>query len=76
MDGTSKTIVYQPVKSEKEENQNKPNISEELNLQIRNLSNENASLKESIGYLTEQVDSLSNNFKEFIKELSKGGKKQ
>lgn len=76
MDGTSKTIIYQPVKEQKEENKITYSIPEELNTQIQNISAENTSLKESITYLTEQIDALSNNFKDFMKELSKGGKKQ
>lgn len=76
MDGTSKTIIYQPVKEQKEENKITYSIPEELNTQIQNISAENTSLKESITYLTEQIDSLSNNFTDFMKELSKGGKKQ
>lgn len=76
MDGTSRTIVYQPVKSQKEEMPIKYLTAEELDIQMKTLSEENNTLKESINYLTEQIDSLSNNFKEFMKELIKGGKKQ
>lgn len=76
MDGTSKTIIYQPVKEQKEENKITYSIPEELNTQIQHISAENTSLKESITYLTEQIDALSNNFADFMKELSKGGKKQ
>lgn len=77
MDGTSKTIIYKPVKEEsKEESKEEPktNINEEL---INKIKQDNSFLKEGMDCIKDQIQDLSENFEKLFDEMKsfKGGKK-
>lgn len=73
MDGTSKTVVYEPVKEENKE-QPKANINEEL---MNKIKQDNSSLKEGMNSIKDQIQDLSSNFDKLFEEMRslKGGKK-
>ena len=76
MDGTSKTIIYEPVKEEnKEEIQIAKN--NELTEQIKLITQDNDSLKHNISLIKEQIEDLSTGLEELLDEMrsAKGGKK-
>ena len=76
MDGTSKTVIYEPVKEEnKEEIQLDKN--NELTEQIKLITQDNDSLKNNINLIKDQISELSNCFEELLDEMrnTKGGKK-
>ena len=78
MDGTSKTIIYEPVKSEDEQKeQPKYLTSEELNEQIKIISSDNNNLKNGMDSIKKQMVDLSNNLRETLEEIRsfKGGKR-
>lgn len=77
MDGTSKTIIYEPVKADMEQTNVKDSFSEELKSQINLLNSDNIGLKESVNDIKDQLNSLNDNFTDLLKELKalKGGKK-
>lgn len=78
MDGTSKVVIYEPVKSEDEQKeQPKYLTSEELNQQIKIISEDNNNLKAGMETIKGQIEELSNNFKELLSEMRgfKGGKR-
>lgn len=73
MDGTSKTIIYRPIKEEnKEVTQN--NINEDL---INKIKEENNTLKEGMDIIKNQIQDMSENFDKLFEEMKsiKGGKK-
>lgn len=79
MDGTSKTIIYEPIKEENKE-ENKTNvigINEELTNQIKLISQDNISLKSSINSIKDEIQDISNNFSKLFEEMKnlKGGKR-
>jgi hypothetical protein len=73
MDGTSKTVVYEPVKEENKE-QPKANINEEL---MNKIKQDNISLKEGMDSIKNQIEDLSENFEKLFDEMKsiKGGKR-
>ena len=73
MDGTSKTVVYEPVKEENKE-QPKADINEEL---MNKIKQDNSSLKEGMDSIKDQIQDLSENFEKLFDEMKslKGGKK-
>lgn len=73
IDGTSKTIIYEPVKEENKE-QPKNNQNEEL---INKIKQDNNSLKEGMNSIKDQIQDLSSNFDKLFEEMRslKGGKK-
>ena len=73
MDGTSKTIVYEPVKEENKE-EPKSNINEEL---MNKIKQDNSSLKEGMDSIKDQIQDLSQNFDKLFDEMKslRGGKK-
>lgn len=73
MDGTSKTIIYEPIKEENKE-QPKNNVNEEL---INNIKQDNNSLKQGMDSIKDQIQDLSLNFDKLFEEMRslKGGKK-
>ena len=78
MDGTSKTIIYEPVKSESEQQpQPKYLTVDELNEQMTSLKESNGNLQQTIGSIRDDINDLSNNFKDLLDEMRnlKGGKK-
>lgn len=78
MDGTSKTIIYEPVKAEKEQQeQPKYLTAEELNEQIKIITQDNNGLKNEMETIKGQISDLSNNLKELLNEVRgfKGGKR-
>lgn len=77
MDGTSKTIIYEPIKAENEEPAPKYLTSDDLNEQIKVISQDNEALKEGMSSIKEQIADLSDDFKKLIDEVKslKGGKK-
>ena len=78
MDGTSKTIIYEPVKSQSEQKeQPKYLTAEELNEQIKIISEDNNNLKSGMESIRGQIEELSNSFKELLNEMRgfKGGKR-
>lgn len=73
MDGTSKTIIYKPIKEEnKEVIQN--NTNEDL---INKIKEENNTLKEGMDIIKNQIQDMSENFDKLFEEMKsiKGGKK-
>lgn len=76
MDGTSKTIIYKPVKEEGKE-EPKTNINEELTNQIKLISQDNISLKSNINSIKDEIQDISNNFEKIFEEMKnlKGGKR-
>lgn len=78
MDGTSKTIIYEPVKSENEQSQQPKYLTvDELNEQITILKESNVNVNDNISSLKDDIYDLSENFKELLDEIKniKGGKK-
>lgn len=78
MDGTSKTIIYEPVKNQDEQKeQPKYLTAEELNEQIKIITQDNNGLKNEMETIKSQISDLSNNLKELLNELRgfKGGKR-
>lgn len=78
MDGTSKTIIYEPVKAENQEvEEPKFVIPDELNEHIKTINQDNEDLKDGMDSIKEQIELLSSDFKELLKEMKsiKGGKK-
>ena len=78
MDGTSKTVIYEPVKAQSEQQeQPKYLTAEELNQQIKIISEDNNNLKAGMETIKGQIEELSNNFKELLNEMRgfKGGKR-
>lgn len=78
-DGTSKTIIYEPIKEENKE-ENKTNvigINEELTNQIKLISQDNISLKSNINSIKDEIQDISNNFEKIFEEMKnlKGGKR-
>ena len=73
MDGTSKTIIYKPVKEEGKE-EPKTNINEEL---MNKIKQDNSFLKEGMDCIKDQIQDLSENFEKLFDEMKsfKGGKK-
>ena len=73
MDGTSKTVVYEPVKPEEKEKQVN-NINEEF---IDKLKQDNISLKEGMNSIKNQIQDISKNFDRLFEEMKsiKGGKR-
>ena len=73
MDGTSKTVVYEPVKPEEKEKQVN-NINEEF---IDKLKQDNVSLKEGMNSIKNQIQDISKNFDRLFEEMKsiKGGKR-
>lgn len=76
-DGTSKTIVYQPVEQERKEEAPKYVTGEELTKQVNIISKNNNILKEGMDEIRSQIEEISDNFKELLGEMKnfKGGKK-
>lgn len=76
MDGTSKTIIYEPVKSENVEN-NQNTVQTDLANQIKLINNDNIELKDIIKSMKSEMDNLNISFNEFLDEMrnTKGGKK-
>lgn len=78
MDGTSKVVIYEPVKA-KSEQQEQPKYltAEELNQQIKIITEDNNNLKTGMETIKSQIEELSNNFKELLSEMRgfKGGKR-
>lgn len=74
MDGTSKTVVYEPVKSDEKEKQVNNNINEEF---INKLKQDNVSLKEGMNSIKNQIQDISKNFDRLFEEMKsiKGGKR-
>lgn len=73
MDGTSKTVIYKPIKEEnKEVIQN--NTNEDL---INKIKEENNTLKEGMDIIKNQIQDMSENFDKLFEEMKsiKGGKK-
>lgn len=78
MDGTSKTVIYEPIKAQSEQQeQPKYLTAEELNQQIKIISEDNNNLKAGMETIKCQIEELSNNFKELLNEMRgfKGGKR-
>lgn len=78
MDGTSKTIIYEPIKAQSEQQeQPKYLTADELNEQIKIISKDNNNLKSGVENIRGQIEELSNNFKELLNEMRgfKGGKR-
>ena len=78
MDGTSKVVIYEPVKAQSEQQeQPKYLTAEELNQQIKIISEDNNNLKAGMETIKGQIEELSNNFKELLNEMRgfKGGKR-
>ena len=78
MDGTSKTVIYEPIKAQSEQQeQPKYLTAEELNQQIKIISEDNNNLKTGMETIKCQIEELSNNFKELLNEMRgfKGGKR-
>lgn len=75
MDGTSKTIIYEPVKAQSE--QPKYLTADELNEQIKIIATDNNNLKDGMDSIKGQISELSNNFRELLNEMKgfKGGKR-
>ena len=78
MDGTSKTIIYEPIKTQSEQQeQPKYLTADELNEQIKIITTDNNNLKNGMDSIKGQISELSSNFKELINEMRgfKGGKR-
>ena len=75
MDGTTKTIVYKPVEMNEKDDLKSETNSTEISKQIESISHDNEDFRKSIDYIEKQVTDLSNNFKEFLENNVKGGKK-
>lgn len=78
MDGTSKTIIYEPVKAQSEQQeQPKYLTADELNEQIKIITTDNNNLKDGMNSIKGQISELSNNFRELLNEMKgfKGGKR-
>lgn len=78
MDGTSKTVIYEPIKAQSEQQeQPKYLTAEELNQQIKIITEDNNNLKSGMETIKGQIEELSNNFKELLNEMRgfKGGKR-
>lgn len=77
MDGTSKTVVYEPVKEENKEKQTQNIITTELTEQIKNINQDNTNLKNSVNSIKEDIENLSINLEELLDEIkrNRGGKK-
>ena len=78
MDGTSKVVIYEPVKAQDEQKeQPKYLTAEELNEQIKVITQDNNNLKAGMETIKGQISDLSNSFKELLNEMKnfKGGKR-
>lgn len=75
MDGTSKTVIYEPIKAESE--QPKYLTSEELNSSIKIITEDNNNLKQGMEDIKGQMQEVSNKFKELLDEMRvfRGGKR-
>ena len=73
MDGTSKTIIYEPIKIEDKE-ENKKDTNDEL---INKIKEENNFVKEGMNDVKDQLQNLLGNFDKLFEEMKtlKGGKK-
>lgn len=76
-DGTSKTIVYEPVNEEKKEQVPQYVTGEELSKQVNIITQNNKILKDGVNDIRTQIEELSDNIKELSNEMKsfKGGKK-
>jgi hypothetical protein len=78
MDGTSKTIIYEPIKAQGEQQeQPKYLTADELNEQIKIISKDNNNLKTGMEDIKVQMQEVSNKFKELLDEMRvfRGGKR-
>ena len=76
-DGTSKTIVYEPVKEENKEQKTQYITADELTKQVNIINQNNNTLKDGVNNIQDRIDELSENFKELLNEMRsfKGGRK-
>lgn len=77
MDGTSKTIIYEPVKADDKPEEASPSPNDILTNQIKTINKDNNELKGTVNSIKKQMDLLNESFTEFLEEMrnSKGGKK-
>ena len=76
-DGTSKTIVYEPVKEENKEEKIQYITAEELTKQVNIINQNNNTLRDGVNNIQDRIEELSGNFKELLNEMRsfKGGRK-
>lgn len=78
MDGTSKTIIYEPVKLENEQSSTPKYLtSDEFNQHMQVISQNNGILEQCVTSIKDQLIGLADNVQELIDEVKvlKGGKK-
>jgi len=76
-DGTSKTVIYEPIKEQDKKEKTQYIIPEELSKQVDIINQNNNSLRDGLDNIRERVEELSDNFKELLNEMRnfKGGRK-
>lgn len=76
-DGTSKTVVYEPVKEENKEERPQYITAEELKKQVNIINQNNNTLRDGVNNIQDRIEELSGNFKELLSEVRsfKGGKR-
>lgn len=76
-DGTSKTIVYEPVKEEEKESRPQYITAEELTKQVNIINQNNSSLRDGVNNIQDRIEELSGSFKELLNEVRsfRGGRK-
>lgn len=76
-DGTSKTIVYEPVKEENKEQKPQYITADELTKQVNIINQNNNTLRDGVNNIQDRIEELSGSFKELLNEMRgfKGGKR-
>lgn len=76
-DGTSKTIVYEPVKEENKEQKTQYITADELTKQVNIINQNNNTLRDGVNNIQDKIEELSGSFKELLNEMRsfKGGKR-
>ena len=77
MDGTSKTIIYEPVKAENDGQVPKYLTLEDLTEHMKTINEANNNLGQCVNDMRGQIFDLANNLQEILEEIKsfKGGKK-